>query len=782
MGTTTKRQALIIRKLLFYWPIFAIFGIWFVFASPYFLKGLIPFPSKYLVTFFPPWSAAYAMPVKNNAMPDVATQIYPWKKLTIDMWRNGQIPLWNPFSFSGTPHAANYQTAVFSPFNLLFFVFPFVDAWSILVLLQPLLAGLFMYIFLRSLDRSRESSFVGSIAFMFCGFIVVWMAYATLGYTALWLPLILFAIHNQSKKQSWWNLLLLSVAISLSFFSGHFQISFYILGISLLFLIFKSFLYKNKKSVISLFFFFLLGILISLPQLLPSLHAYTQSFRSSAFSKGEIIPFQYLITIFAPDFFGNPVTRNDWFGHYAEWSSYIGVLPLLLAVYSSIGKKKKQIWFFCFIVVVGLLLATPTFLNDVLFSAKLPVLSTSSASRIIILVSFSLCVLSSFGLDDLIADWKMKSMRKIILFILSILSILLFFWIFILFKKPLDTEKLIVAKRNLMLPSLMALVACVLFLFGSIKKTFIRLFVLICLLGLVSFDMLRFVSKWMPFDPREYVYPKMAVIEELQKRVGVDRVVGNFGGEFSMMYGISSLEGYDAVYQERYGEFGTAISTGKIGTPERSIVRLDKHGKYSEEALALLGVRFVLHRLSDGRFGWTYPIWEYPNYHSVYKDNYYELFENTNSFPRAFLASSYTIITDKQRVIDELFSKNFDRKNSIILEREPLIKPQEGKGTVSIVRYTPTEIQFAVNTSSPKLLFLSDVFDSGWKAFIDGKSVPLYRADYDFRVVSVLEGNHKISMKYQPDNVTWGLRVSFVVLIFLLIGSLKELVYAYRHI
>jgi len=782
MGTTTKRQALIIRKLLFYWPIFAIFGIWFVFASPYFLKGLIPFPSKYLVTFFPPWSAAYAMPVKNNAMPDVATQIYPWKKLTIDIWRNGQIPLWNPFSFSGTPHAANYQTAVFSPFNLLFFILPFIDAWSLLVLFQPLLAGMFMYVFLRSLDRSRKSSFVGSVAFMFCGFIVVWMAYATLGYAALWLPLILFAIHNQFKKVSWWNLLLLSVAVSLSFFSGHFQISFYIAGISFLFLIFESFLYKNNKSIISLFLFFLLGILIVLPQLVPSFYAYTQSFRSSAFSKGEIIPFQYLITIFAPDFFGNPVTRNDWFGHYAEWSSYIGVLPLLLAIYSLIGKKNKQIWFFCAAVVIGLLLATPTFLNDVLFSAKLPVLSTSSASRIIVLVSFSLCVLSSFGLDDLIADWKMKSMRKIIFFILSILSILLLFWIFILIKKPLDIEKLIVAKRNLMLPSLMAIVGCALFLFGSIKKPFIRSFILLCILGLISFDMLRFASKWMPFDPREYMYPKMAVIEELQKRVGIDRVVGNFGGEFSMIYAIPSLEGYDAVYQERYGEFMMAISTGKIGIPERSIVRFDKHGKYSEEALALLGVRFVLHRLSDGRFGWTYPVWEYPNYRLIYRDNYYEIFENTNSFPRVFLSSSYTIITDKQKAIDVLFSKDFNRKSSVILEKEPFVKPQEGTGSILIVRYTPTEIRFKTNTSSPKLLFLSDVFDSGWKAYADGGSVPLYRADYDFRAIGVPEGDHEISMKYQPDSVTWGLGISFVILIFLLLGSLKELVYAHRHI
>jgi hypothetical protein len=107
------------------------------------------------------------MPVKNNAMPDVITQIYPWKKLTIDSWKSGSIPLWNPYSFSGTVQAANYQSAVFSPFNLIFFILPFLDAWSLQVLFQPLLAGIGMYVFLRSLSRSRSGSLIGAIGFMF---------------------------------------------------------------------------------------------------------------------------------------------------------------------------------------------------------------------------------------------------------------------------------------------------------------------------------------------------------------------------------------------------------------------------------------------------------------------------------------------------------------------------------------------------------------------------------------------------------------------------------------
>jgi hypothetical protein len=115
---------------------------------------------------FPPWSAQYGMALKNNAMPDVITQIYPWKKITIDSWKQGQVPLWNPYSFSGTPHAANYQTAVFSPVNLLYFILPFLEAWSIMILLQPLFGIIHVFLAAGS-KRSKPTSLIGSIALCF---------------------------------------------------------------------------------------------------------------------------------------------------------------------------------------------------------------------------------------------------------------------------------------------------------------------------------------------------------------------------------------------------------------------------------------------------------------------------------------------------------------------------------------------------------------------------------------------------------------------------------------
>src|SRR3989344_732544 len=511
----SKIQAKIKKFLLKFWPIIFILFVWFIFSSPYFINNKVPFSSTYLVNFFPPWSAypEFWGPVKNGAMPDIITQILPWKKFTIDTFKAGQIPLWNPYSFSGTPHLANYQSAVLSPFNLIFFILPFIDAWSLLVLLQPLLTGIFMYLFMRSLKASKTASLIASISFMFCGFIVVWTDYATLAYAILFLPLALFCIEKYYELRKIRYLILLSLSLPLSFFSGHFQISIYFFITALIYLIYKFITTKNINVSLKITGFIFFGFLLSLPQLLPSIEFYLQSLRSTIFLKGEVIPWQYISTFLAPDFLGNPVTRNDWFGHYAEWNGYIGVLPLMLAVYSITSKKRVQTFFLLIIGVITLLMAFDTPLLTLLINLHIPVISTSSASRVIVIYSFMFAAMSAFGFDQLELDIKERRFKKIYLWITLFLIFFLVLWAIVFFKLFIPAERLIVARQNLILPSLIFLASSLIILLFAFfqntnKKVKYSLLVFILIL-IVVFDMFRFAKKWQPFDPKNLVFPNV---------------------------------------------------------------------------------------------------------------------------------------------------------------------------------------------------------------------------------------------------------------------------------
>ncbi len=736
------------KKIVSWWAIGILAAVWLLFVFPYWGKGLVPFPSRYLVTFFAPWSSLYGMPVKNNAMPDVITQIYPWKRVTIDAWKNGEVPLWNPYSFSGTSHVGNYQSAVFTPLNLLFFVLPEVHAWSVMILLQPLLAGLFMFLFLRSLDISRSGSVLGSLAFMFCGFLVVWMAYGTLSYAVLFLPLILYGI----KKR---KMALVSVAVALSFLSGHFQMSLYVLFFAISYAAYR----RQWRALL----FILFGLGIAAPQIFPAFAAYTQSVRSSLFLKGEVIPWQYLITIFSPDFYGNPVTRNDWFGHYAEWASFVGVAPLLLAIFALlVSPKDSRVRYFGVMALIPLLFAFPTPLLDLLYALRIPVLSTSSASRIIFLTSFSLAALSGIGLDTLLSLWDKRAWKRIAPWCIGAVVFVMGFWITLVWTHPLPAEKLAVAIRNSLLPTLMLGATVGVILIGFVIPKKLRVIGLYVCIALTAFDMYRFASKWMPYDPAAYVYPELPVITEVRSLVasGGSRVFGNIGNEVGSAFGIPLIDGYDAVYQYRYGKLISSLSDGKPGQIGRSVVVFDKGGTYAEDMLQFLGVRYYLHKKSDGRLPWAYPYWEMPQYKLVWEDDNFEVLENTKSLPRAFLASSYRVVTGDQEILDAFFSPDMDRRETLLVETKPDIEPQPGVGVAKITNYSSNSVTVETESNVPKLLFLSDVYDAGWQAAIDGKKTNILRADYDFRAVALPSGKHAVTMHYWPKSIIVGFWIS----------------------
>ncbi len=706
-------------------------------------------------------------------MPDVITQIFPWKKLTIDTWKSGEVPLWNPYLFSGTPHAGNYQSAVFSPINILFFVFPFIDAWSLHVLLQPLCAGFCMFLFLRAIKVSTISSLLGTVSFMFFGFMTVWMAYGTLGWAIVVFPLALFGVVLYEESSRWRYGVLIALSIAFSFLSGHYQISMYVVGALMLFILG----YTKKKGALFLFVF--LGMLLSSVQVLTTLHAYLQSNRGESFTTGSI-PWSYILTLFAPDVYGNPVTRNDWFGQYAEWASYIGVIPLFLAIYGAIFSKKKGKIVFLVMAIMSLLVSFASPLNALLYAMKISIISTSVATRMIVLFSFSLIVLSSFGFDQLKEDWQKKGSLRIQSFSLFIVFFLGIAWVYILFFFHIQEQYMQIVKRNMTLPTVLSIVFVGCLILGR-KFRRIRKAIIIVFLLCVSFDLLRFSLKWMPFDPRDYVYPSIPLISYLQKEIGNDRAFGTFGNELAMHAHIPFIEGYDAMYQKRYGEFISAASKGTIEPLERSVVRIDKHGVYTKTWFDILGVNWVLYRKSDGRHIWTFPHWEYPDYVSVYEDEHYEILKDVTPSPRFALFHDYVILSDKNKILS--FLANRVERGLVVLEEDPSIEPKKGEvGNVEVISYRPNSVRIKATTDTPRILFLSEVFDPGWKVKVNEKESKVLRANHAFRAVAIPEGISIVDLYYQPRLFMIGVWISGFTCVVLLFESLRRYFYDRRNL
>lgn len=765
-----------LRKVLDkHWPLLFILSVWVIFSSPYLFQNKTPFPSDYLVNNFTPWSdyKNFWGPVKNSAMPDIVDQIYPWKKFTIENLKNGQIPLWNPYSFSGNIHLANYQSSVLSPFNVLLVLMEIRTAWTFLILLQPLLSGIFVYLFIRSLSLSRPAGLIASISFMFSGFMTVWMGYATLGYAILFLPLSLFAIESYLKSQRKRFAVLLSLTIPLSFFSGHFQISLYFLGFLSAYLGFKTIFTNTKVLPAKLFLFLIFGVLLSMPQILPSVEAYQQAVRSSFFARSEIIPLTHLATIISPDFFGNPVTRNNPIGHYAEWAIFSGTIPFLLAILALFGlRKNNHIIFFTAASAVSVLLSFDTLFSDLIIRVQIPVISTSAISRIIVIFSFCVAILSAFGMDILMKKVKEKNRKDLVkwfVFSLLIISLIIGF----AFSPFIDKSTSSVALKNSILPAVLSIILLIGVTASFFNK---RLIVLLpfALLFLTSFDMIRFASKWMPQASSENIYKDIPPTKFLEDLPDDGRIVGT-PQHINNTYKTYGVDGYDPLYIRRYGEFIAYANSGNLSSPPSKGIKFSYGGEYADQTLNLLGVKYIFHKVSDDEKVWSFPFEKYEKqkFKEVFDDEVIRVYENISSAPRVFLTSDFEVEKDDEKILEKVF-KNASPKH-IILEKDINLERDTQDGSATIEKYAPNEVVIKTNSGNDSLLYLSDNYYPGWNAYLgkveDKNRQEILRVNYTFRAVRVPSGENTVIFKYEPKSFTNG--VYLAVLGFALITLLS---------
>src|SRR3989338_8423163 len=92
---------------------------------------------------------------------------FPFYKITFDQFKNFNPPLWNSYAFSGHPHLAVFQSAVFYPLNIFGLILPQIEFWHLLRITPMILASFFMFLFLKNLRLSMLAAIFGSLTFGF---------------------------------------------------------------------------------------------------------------------------------------------------------------------------------------------------------------------------------------------------------------------------------------------------------------------------------------------------------------------------------------------------------------------------------------------------------------------------------------------------------------------------------------------------------------------------------------------------------------------------------------
>ena len=96
--------------------------------------------------------------------------------------------------------------------------------------------------------------------------------------------------------------------------------------------------------------------------------------------------------------------------------------------------------------------------------------------------------------------------------------------------------------------------------------------------------------------------------------------------------------------------------------------------------------------------------------------------------------------------------------------------------TVSLVSYKANELVYNSRAGNDRLAVFSEIwYPAGWKAFIDGREVPIMRANYVLRALMIPPGSHEIIFRFRPASYYTGEKISYassVIFILLLAGYL----------
>jgi hypothetical protein len=143
-----------------------------------------------------------------------------------------------------------------------------------------------------------------------------------------------------------------------------------------------------------------------------------------------------------------------------------------------------------------------------------------------------------------------------------------------------------------------------------------------------------------------------------------------------------------------------------------------------------------------------------------------KLYRLEDTLERAFFVSGVRRAGSSAEALNILLDPAFPIRDTVVLE-DPLARDrgvQHRAADVKLVRYGTQSALCETNSDAPGYLVLLDSYYPGWECRVDGRSVPITRADYCFRAVEVPAGKHRVEFRYRPRSFFAGLAVTLLAL------------------
>ncbi len=706
---------------------------------------------------------------------DLVSFLYPNYRFAAQSLRRGIIPLWNPHLYSGAPFAADNQSGLFYPINLLFFLLTpelTYQTMELMAVFHFFLAGAFMYICLRNLQTyeftnlRRYAALLGAIAFMFSDLFVTHFGNLNMIAVAAWLPLIFLCYHRAVAEQRPALAAAAGAFLGMASLAGHIQITLFIALALALYAAYQSWAWRNAGQwVIRPFACLLTCLLIAfcfaalafIPSWEMASHTVRAEMSYQEASRYSLPP-AGLVGLLVPGLFG----RGPG-GFWGPWDrvevGYIGVLTLVLAALAVILRRDGLTRFFLGLAVISLLLALGGYaiLHGWLY--LMPGFDKLRApARFVYLMDFALAALAALGLDALLRPLRPSpraAFRRLLGFApwiwlgIALIGLPLGYHAVLTAqgKDPTVLRRTVAATGGLVFFLLM--LGASLALLHMRRYRWVRRDTLGLLAVAILFVDLASLGAYTDLEPNDptvgFRHPEAVQFLKsdpsyfrLDTRTGVWDV---WQPNLSLLYGIDDVSGiWNPLELADYRRYWDAMAL---------------RGLRSSRLYDFLNAKYLVGH-KDVELDWEKFVCVFDG------DPQVNIYLNTKALPRALLVHRAIAVPDHESAFAAICEPDFDPASAVVVEGgKPLdIRPVEGVSSLDIVAYSPSRIDLKAQMPAQGYLVLSEVYYPGWRAYVDGRRVPVLRANYAFRAVYLEPGYHEVSFVFEPTSWKVGLGIS----------------------
>jgi hypothetical protein len=757
---------------------------------------------------------------KAYLLRDILTFHHPWQHAVREAVRSGHLPLWNHDTYCGIPLLANLQSGFFYPVNWLYWFLPFDFALTLGMVFHLTIAGIGMREFLRRLDVDELPAFLGGAAFAYGTWSLSHLEFPMKLGAAVWLPFVWTGLVQAMRDgRNELPRIALAISLSLfagypqvtlfGLISGTLLAVCIAPGV----LVDRALSWKTKVSRVAAWpAAALLAALIAAAQLLPAAEMTKFSSKVVPYdpqvAMTRSLPLKALAGFFDPFFVGFPGVDRFWGGDVAEYAFtafYAGAGSALLAAFALAtlfrpGARRREgepivraeagglpprhlTLFLGLGLALGIVvsLGKYTFVYSILHE-HVPGFGRSRwPSTAVCLIAVHLAALAGVGAHAVLAKHESARRAGVALAVLGALLLLAT----LLAPGPLSDSL-----RKLQLGETPLFQASA---YESHRAAWLGTLgpraVLVLIAGLVPWatknarrvgvawtlilvlDLFLAHRSFETPNTRGFYESVPEEVRELREELAGRRLfiarstdqLGNF------LYGVRNAAAFEWAKRAMLCNANVPLGISQAQGCEPLSPR--RHDAFAQAASSETTPWKLRERILDL---WDAALWisaeVSPLEIAQIEDPGEKLLERRHhpQLARATLLAKWETVQEGKDVLARLFSPEHDPSRVTLVEPEAASRlapprlegappPGETPAALALVSEAgPNSIRVTGVVPHAGMLRVLESWAPGWRAFVNGRETPVYRADFLFLALPVPRGALDVELVYRPVSVGWG--------------------------